>query len=637
MRLAVLLLVLFFVAPCFSQASDQGTRGFGPEDWAALRSAHAVSVAPDGKTILYKVNHGAEQGPTQNEWWLLNQGRPGGRTKLEMPKDFSPSGFLLTGECLYGTWQVNGTGQFAVFDLHDLSSHSVPRIVVLLPRGVKSVSPSPDGSRFALTYDPRPPDARAEVRTVLEPDSTGIYVLRADGTKGGNWCDTLNRVSDVAWSQDGQSLAVLSATSKIGFHTVTSFIDVCTQAGSHRLLERPAPIASIAWDDAGKSLDFLSTTTHVLTPDHVWTIPVAGGLATDRTPELAGSAIQLSADPEGSVWVSMQRGLQKEIDRFQHGALRPAYEWPSGNVELPVFSPYAGLHATLAFTVNDLRHAPNVAVAAAGVLQKVTNESDDTLNALALADARIVHWTSKDGTALEGLGTFPPGYTPGRRYPLLVIPHGGPEANDTLAFDSLSQIFANRGYVVFQPEYRGSTGYGSTFLEAIYQHFGDRAYEDVDSATTFAVAQGWADPKRLAIFGWSAGGFMTAWTVTQTGRYKAAIEGAGITEWSSFIETSDLVQTDFDERWPSESPEAFRRFSAIDFAEHVTTPLLILHGAADARVPTYQGIELFQTLAARGKTVSMVTYPGSPHFPVLWQQRLDLVNEVCDWLAKYNP
>jgi dipeptidyl aminopeptidase/acylaminoacyl peptidase len=99
-----------------------------------------------------------------------------------------------------------------------------------------------------------------------------------------------------------------------------------------------------------------------------------------------------------------------------------------------------------------------------------------------------------------------------------------------------------------QPECRGSTGYGSDFLQAIYQHFGDRAYSDVDSATDFAVAQGWADSNRLAIFGWRAGGFMTAWTVTQSHRYKAAIEDAGITDWLSFIPTSDIAQVDYDMR-----------------------------------------------------------------------------------------
>ena len=178
---------------------------------------------------------------------------------------------------------------------------------------------------------------------------------------------------------------------------------------------------------------------------------------------------------------------------------------------------------------------------------------------------------------------------------------------------------------------------GSEFLEAIYQHFGDRAYRDVDSATDFAIDQGWADPHRLTIFGWSAGGFMTSWTVTQTQRYKAAIEGAGITDWLSFMWTSDVQQFDYDARWPDQDPKAFLDFSAVMHSEHVSTPLLILHGAADERVPTYQGRELFQILAVRGKTTRMVTYPGSPHFPTLWEQRQDVFREIAAWLARYNP
>jgi dipeptidyl aminopeptidase/acylaminoacyl peptidase len=129
---------------------------------------------------------------------------------------------------------------------------------------------------------------------------------------------------------------------------------------------------------------------------------------------------------------------------------------------------------------------------------------------------------------------------------------------------------------------------------------------------------------------------MTSWTVTQTGRYKAAIEGAGITDWSPFLWTSDIQQTDYDARWTDEDPAAFRQFSAVAFANKVTTPLLILHGESDRRVPTFQGIEFFQILAARGKTVRMVTYPGSPHFPNQWEQRLNVFDEITDWLKKYK-
>jgi dipeptidyl aminopeptidase/acylaminoacyl peptidase len=98
-----------------------------------------------------------------------------------------------------------------------------------------------------------------------------------------------------------------------------------------------------------------------------------------------------------------------------------------------------------------------------------------------------------------------------------------------------------------------------------------------------------------------------------------------------------VYQTDYDARWPEEDPHDFEKFSAVDFAKNVTTPLLILHGANDVRVPTYQGREYYEVLAARGKTVKMVTYPGSGHFPHLWQQRIDVFNEIQSWLGRYNP
>src|SRR4029077_16757526 len=239
--------------------------------------------------------------------------------------------------------------------------------------------------------------------------------------------------------------------------------------------------------------------------------------------------------------------------------------------------------------VGDPNHSHNVSVARGTELQKITHEGDDTLAKVALGEVRIVNWTAKDDTKLEGLLTLPANYEAGKHYPFLVLPHGGPEGNDTLEFDFFACMIAGFGYVVLQPQYRGSTGYGTEFLQAIYQHFGDRAYSDVDSATDFAVAQGWADPNRQTILGWSAGGFMTSWTVTQTHRYKAAIEGAGITDWLSFIPTSDIWQVDYDARLQEKDVTPMLQFSAVMHVDQVTTPLLILHGDADLRVPVLQG------------------------------------------------
>lgn len=628
-----------------AQANPPAKHSFGGKDFASLRSAEAMAVSPDG-VILYVVTFGGDTGPTHKEWWTI---APDGThaTKLDLPEGFSPIGFTREGHSLYGAWKINNLPELAVFALQNGKAGAVPSAVALLPRGIDSALPNPQGTQYAIVADPRPPDPLDSVRHVQEPDEASIYVVQADGTGGRWWCSDLKHVSAgvegggegaLAWGADGQSLAALSVLPRIGHHNVGTDINVCSASGARHVTRVPNSVAGIAWAGGGRDIAFLSTKTAVLTPEHVWTVSAAGGDAEDRTPNLEGTAIALAGNVRGQAWVVVERGVRNEIDEYADGTLKPVYRWPDGVLAAPpVGSLYSGTSAQIALTVGDPEHTRNVAVPDADHLRKITHEGDSQLAFIDLGPVRDVHWKSKEGIDLEGIATFPAGYVEGRKYKFLVLPHGGPEANDEMSLDPLARIVAGLGYVVLQPEYRGSTGYGSDFTAAIYQHFGDRAYRDVDSATDYAIAQGWADPNRLAIFGWSAGGFMTSWTVTQTGRYKAAIEGAGITDWGPFLWTSDIPQTDYDGRWTDEDPDAFRKFSAVDFAKNVTTPLLILHGEADRRVPTFQGMEFFQILAARGKTVRMVTYPGSPHFPNLWEQRLNIVQELSDWLAKYNP
>jgi dipeptidyl aminopeptidase/acylaminoacyl peptidase len=626
-----------------AQQQGNAKHPFVATDWAGLRSAGASAVSSDG-AILYSVTFGGDHGPTHKEWWTITADGSHA-AKFEIPEDFSPMGFTRDGHSLYGAWKVNKFRQLAIFPVKDGKAATVPSTVVLLPRGIESAAPSPQGKRFAIVADPRPPDPLEEVRHVEAPAEASLYVVNADGTGGQWWCGNLTNVSGAitggvraaVWSADGESLATLSQLPRIGHHEVRTTVDVCTAAGASHVTDIPNTVSGIAWADGGREIAFLSTKSEVLTPEHVWTVASAGGTAEDRTPGLDGTAVQLGEDVRGNVWVVVNRGVRNEVDEFHDGALKPVYRWPDGVLAgVPVSSEYAETSAQVALTVGDPGHARNVAVPDGDHLRVITHEGDEQLAAVELGDVHAVRWKSKDGIALEGIATFPAGYVEGRKYPFLVLPHGGPEANDELTLDPIARMIAGLGYVVLQPEYRGSTGYGADFLAAIYQHFGDRAYQDVDSATDYAVAQGWADPNHLAIFGWSAGGFMTAWTVTQTNRYKSAIEGAGITDWGPFLWTSDIQQIDYDARWTDENPEVFRKFSPVAFANEVTTPLLILHGEADQRVPTYQGTEYFQILAARGKTVRMVTYPGSPHFPILWEQRLNVMQEIADWLEKYN-
>lgn len=628
---------------CCLPAHAQQKHAFGVDDWPALHRASTVAVAPDGNTILYHVDYGQTKGPDKQDWKLISADGSNSRT-LKLPEHFTPIGFTRDGSGTYGSLEENKHGQLAIVSV--AAPDAKPSVLTSIPSGISTAAISPDGSKFAVVADPRPLDPLSEVHTVVENGETSLYIVNADGSDGAWWCPSLHEIAGMAWSADGAKIALVSQTPMIGFHYVHSAIDVCSASGAQHIAniansaasELPSGTGGITWTKDGKDLAFLSTTTDVLTPDHVWTVPATGGTPVDRTPTLVGSAMEISADAKGNIWVLVARGVRNEVDSFDGRKLNAAYEWPGGTLRNTPISPeMASAPETMAFTVADPQHMSNVAVAHAANLKRITDEGDDRLANIALGAVKTVHWTSKDGIHLQGIATFPAGYVSGKKYPFLVLPHGGPEANDALDFDPFSRLIAGLGYVVLQPEYRGSTGYGTEFLNAIYQHFGDRAYADVDSATDYAIAQGWADPDRLAIFGWSAGGFMTSWTVTQTHRYRAAIEGAGITDWLSFIFTSDVQQIDYDARWPEEDPNAFLRFSAVMHAKSVTTPLLILHGAADQRVPTYQGREYYLALAAHGKTVRMVTYPGSPHFPKLWEQRLDVFREIGAWLARYNP
>jgi dipeptidyl aminopeptidase/acylaminoacyl peptidase len=623
-------------------ASGQTTRHpFTVDDASTLRSAAAVAVSPDGKSVLYRVRFGGSKGPDNTEWQLI--ATAGGESRhLTIPEKFKPTGFTRDGAGLYGMYEVNKMAQLATLALAPANTPAAaaatPVPLTALPRGIHSAVISPDGSHYAILADPRLPDPLEDIHNIIEAEPTSLYVVGADGSGGTWWCPALRDAGEVAWSHDGASLAVLSTTPKIGFHYVRSFIDVCSATGPRHVATVDEATSGIGWNNGEKDLAFLSTTSPVLTPDHVWTVPASGGTPVDRTPKLEGSAMQLSVDTSGNAWVIVARGVKSEVDLFQNNSLTPTYQWPEGTISGgPILSQIASAPQVQAFTVADPKHASNIAIAHGNALQRITTEGDEQLAKVALGEVRAVHWTSKEGIALEGIATFPSDYQAGKAYPFLVLPHGGPEANDTLHLDMFSRAIAGMGYIVLQPEYRGSTGYGTDFLNAIYQHFGDRAYRDVDSATDYAIAQGWADPNRLAMFGWSAGGFMTSWTVTQTHRYKAAIEGAGITDWLSFMWTSDVQQIDYDARWPDKDPEAFHVFSAVMHSENVTTPLLVLHGDADVRVPTYQGREFFEVLAAHGKTTRMVTYPGSPHFPTVWEQRQDVFREIAAWLARYNP
>jgi dipeptidyl aminopeptidase/acylaminoacyl peptidase len=628
---------LFFV---IRGGGDAGAlHPYGVDDWSATRFASGVAVAPDGATILYEHTQAQRKGTDKHTWWLVRTNGTATRA-LKIPKDFTPLGFTTTASQLYGIASVKDVKQLALFTIGARRA----KVLTTFGRGINGASLSPDGTRIGVIADARPADPLAQVHVVEENALAELFVVPAAGGVAKRWCPAANAVGGFAWSPDGTRIAALSQTPRIGSHTEASAIDVCSAGSAHRVAQIanatinqiPFPGAAIAWTGGGTTLAFLSTSSNVLTPDHVYTVAAAGGAPRDVTPGLIGSTLSLRGTPRGDVWVLVARGVQNDVERLTASGLQPFLRWPAGNVNLPLTTELARAPATIVADVSDPTHSTNVAAARGGTLAKVTHAGDAQLASVAFGRVVRHRWTSAGGVALEAIVTFPAGHT-GQPTRFVVLPHGGPEANDTLRLDAIARIVAGAGFVVMQPQYRGSTGYGTAHMQAIYQHFGDRAYGDVDAATTEAVARGWADPKRLAIFGWSAGGFMTAWTITQTHRYKAAVEGAGITDWYSFIDSSDVEQSDYDARPTTGDPEPFFQFSATRYAGAVKTPLLILHGRDDARVPWVQGFGYFNRLKERAKTVRMISYPGSGHFPREWTQRRDVMTQTLWWLRRYDP
>ncbi len=258
-------------------------------------------------------------------------------------------------------------------------------------------------------------------------------------------------------------------------------------------------------------------------------------------------------------------------------------------------------------------------------------------------DTRVISWQSLDGTAVEGLLTLPPEHRRGERHPLVLMIHGGPDgmfANDYVgAFDGLPPVAAlsDAGYAVLRPNPRGSSGYGYDFRAELRGDWGGIDSADLLAGVDFVIASGIADPQRLAIVGWSYGGYQSAWIVANHHRFAAAAAIAPFTDLATLAATTDLPGAVED--WLGGSlwdrPELYRERSPLWRADAITTPLLVLHGSDDARVPPGQGVGLHRALARRGLDTRLVQFPRAAHRIDEPAQILRLTREILAWLDRH--
>ncbi len=262
---------------------------------------------------------------------------------------------------------------------------------------------------------------------------------------------------------------------------------------------------------------------------------------------------------------------------------------------------------------------------------------------IALGETEVITWKSNDGQEVEGVLLKPVGYQQGKRYPMLVEVHGGPTAAYNAGFKASSgspgQYWAGKGWAVLYPNPRGSTGYGEKFMRGNILDWGGGDYRDIMTGADAVVASGIADPEKLAVSGWSYGGYMTSWVVSQTNRFKAARMGAGLSNLESMYGTTDIpgyIGAFFDGPPNKATLDLYRARSAMTFIDDVKTPTLIMHGGNDGRVPIGQPMEFYRGLKDRGTPTELLFYPREGHGFTEYYHQIDKMTREFQWISKYT-
>ncbi|MFN2398623.1 MAG: prolyl oligopeptidase family serine peptidase [Gemmatimonadaceae bacterium] len=251
----------------------------------------------------------------------------------------------------------------------------------------------------------------------------------------------------------------------------------------------------------------------------------------------------------------------------------------------------------------------------------------------AIGPTRVVRWKGADGLELEGVLIVPTRAV--GVLPTLVRVHGGPYGKYDLSFDPFAQMIVGRGYALFEPNYRGSEGYGEEFSQLVRGDYGGKNHSDIMAGVDSLIARGIADPDRLGIFGWSYGGFSTSWALTQTNRFGAGVAGAGMSNMLSHYGTSDIQRyreyMSYGSPWDTAAARYLWERSPIRNTHAVKAPLLLLHGESDRRVAISQSEEFFTALRRLGAPVEFVRYPREPHSFREPLHQVDRDRRIANW------
>ena len=629
------------------------------------RRVSGVRLNPDGTLTAYVVAPVSrrEKHPV-SAIWLANATAPARQLTAGSAEDTSP--------------QWSGDGHTLYF-LSDRAKRGTAQLYAISPEGgeakaltdwepgIAEYLPLPDGriALLAVEAETDAQKARKERRDdaevygeewqfqrlrLLQPGSGEITTV--DGLEN-------RHVVEVAAAADGQRLAVITwPTPELDNVTERGEIVVLDLAGT----ATPRAVASLtsgggdlAWGPADACLLYLAQLLPGMQGGQgVFVLDLASGNTRTFAHELEACPDYLATDAAGTPYVVILDHLESWLARLDLAAdkgtkagvpqalafLARLAHFPG---EVDGFSVSAdGSTVAIAGSTQDV--LSDIWLGRTGEpLQRVTDTNPE-LESLQYGAQERVTWAAPDGWEIEGLLILPPGATRADGpFPLMTLVHGGPywRYADTLQVGAMrwGQWLATAGYAVLLPNPRGGSGRGHAFADTVAAAVGQEDWLDVLAGVDYAVAEGIADPERLGIGGWSQGGFMTAWAVGQTTRFKVGLMGAGVSDWGMMNATGDLPHFERmlggDAGWEGPGPHQHLALSPISFAHQATTPLLILHGAEDARVPVSQGRFMAQAMRELGVPCELVIYPREPHGIRERQHQLDLLRRVRAWTSQW--
>jgi len=659
MRVPILALIV--AAAGSGLPASTPTEVFTPQRVAELRTVTAAEVAPDGRHVAFvrsvpRQPGVDEDGESWSELWVT------GATGEARP--------FITGRTSVGTVRWTPDGQHVAFlakrgdDKHralyllPLAGGEVRRALAQA-MDIVDYSFAADGRRVAFVA--REPEAEALKK--LRDKGFRQMVYEEDWREQQVWTATLfgedkpvalkveGHVRGVRWSPAGDRLLlVVTPTPSVDDSLMRQrlrVIDAGTGAVQARI-ENPGKLGAYAWSPDGRQVAYVSgEDIHDPKEGRLMVADASTGAARPAVAlDWLGEAVQIEWLDAATLAVVAHEGVTTYVGRVPVGSApvaRPTPLWPAGAGQIASLS-VGGSPALFAVTLSTAAHPAELFTAAAGGAWQRRTDSNPWLAGLRLARQEVVRHKARDGLELEGILIRPLDEQPGRRYPLILSVHGGPEAHISdgwlTGYSLPGQLAAARGFAVFYPNYRGSTGRGVAFSKLGQSDAAGKEFDDLVDAVDHLIATGLVDRAKVGVTGGSYGGYATAWCSTRfSDRFAAGVMFVGISDKVSKVGTTDIADEEYlvharKRAW--EDWQFLLERSPIFHAGNSRTPLLILHGKDDPRVHYGQSLEMHRHMKLRSQApVRLVLYPGEEHGNRKAAARYDYNLRLMQWMEHY--